>query len=83
MERSVEKLLVSLNQYYTQNLTLNSDAAMYARPTQGSSNLYVKYHSETNIITDTVMKQSKGLNGNLEPENNIMKTVPRRADHRH
>ena len=39
----------------------------------GLCTLSVKHHSETNIITNTVMKQSKGLNGERKPghKNNL------------
>ena len=54
------------------NLTLNSDTVpglqIYVRSTQGSSTLSMKRHSETHIITNTMVKPSKGLNDDLKPE---------------
>ena len=41
---------------------------MVVRSAYGSSNSSVKHHSETQIIKNTVVKQSKGLNGDLKPE---------------
>ena len=35
---------------------------------KGSSTSSVKYHCETHIITNTVMKQMKGRKGEMKPE---------------
>ena len=55
------------------NVTLISDTApkykLQVRSTKWSSNPSMKHHSQTHIIKTTVMKQSKGLNGVLKPEN--------------
>ena len=40
---------------------------VYVRSALGSSTSSVKHHSDTHIIKHTVMKQSKGLNGDLKP----------------
>ena len=39
-----------------------------SKETYGSYTSSVKYHSETQIITNIVMKQSKWYNGDLKPE---------------
>ena len=69
-DRSVEKYEGGgINQFYSchTSLTLNSWEAPNVKyvvgPQKGSSTRSVKYPSETHIIKNNVIKQSKGLNG--------------------
>ena len=65
LERSVEKLFEGLKPILlTENLYLNSDASLnYISSLSHQRNITVKQ-----TITNTMMKQSKGLNDNLKPE---------------
>ena len=57
------------------NITLNSYVVpitnIYVLTASGYSKSSVKHHSETHIIKNSVIKQSKGLNGDLKPEDMI------------
>ena len=73
LEMSVEKLPWGLNQMYSRKtsplilMQLQKQIYIYSVHT-GVLTSFVKHHSETHILTNTVKNQSKGLNCDLKSE---------------
>ena len=58
---------------FVQNLTLNSNPTPQTYSHRG---LPSKHHSEKHVISDAVIKQSKWLNGAVEPDTRKPQTGP-------